>query len=150
MYMESILIALPEVVLAAGALVLLMVGAYSRTGRGEGSPRVIGVMAVLILILVMILAYDRGEVQSAFNGAYVVDPFARFVKIAIYLSAALALIMAMGVQRSDKGLNKFEFAVLILFAVLGMGMMVSANDLIALYLGLRITERRFLPPRWHC
>ena len=138
MYMQSLLIALPELALAAGALLLLMVGTFSSTGRGEGSPRVIGIVSILILILVAILAYDRAEVQTAFNGAYIVDPFARFVKIAIYLSAAIALVMTMGVQRSDNGLNKYELAVLMLFAVLGMSMMVSANDLIALYVGLEM------------
>ena len=128
--------ALPEVILALGAMALLMLGAFTRNGVMAG--RVCGWLAlgVLALALVVVLGQGTGRV-TLFEGAYVADGTARFLKVLVLAGAALALLLTFDDFARAKILF-FEYPVLILLATLGMMMMVSANDLIALYLGLEL------------
>jgi NADH-quinone oxidoreductase subunit N len=130
----NLLPALPEIVLALGALALLLYGSI----RGETSVKTVHTGAVLVLILatLAILAVPTGSVTT-FGGAFVLDGFARFAKALTFLAAAISLVMARGWFEAEK-LEKFEFPILILLATTGMGMMISANDLIALYMGLEL------------
>jgi NADH-quinone oxidoreductase subunit N len=122
---------LPEIVLALGAMALLMVGAYR-----ENSTTFVNVCAILLLLAAAAIAYAIPG-GRAFGGSFIVDDFARYMKILAYLGSALAIIMSlnyMAVEREEK----FEYAVLILLSSVGMGMLISAGDLIALYLGLEL------------
>ena len=74
---------------------------------------------------------------TVFGSQFVVDDFARFMKWLVLLGSALAVIMSLR-YNAREGMARFEFPVLILFATLGMLMMISANDLIALYVGLEL------------
>ncbi|MGQ0457748.1 MAG: NADH-quinone oxidoreductase subunit NuoN [Hyphomicrobium sp.] len=129
---------LPELILAIGALVLLMLGAFSRDGESAGritSWLAIGVLALAALAVASV-GTDAGA-SLAFDGAFLNDGMTRFLKILILFAAALTLLMTF----DDFGRAKillFEYPVLVLLATLGMLMMVSANDLIALYLGLEL------------
>ena len=76
-------------------------------------------------------------IQSLFQSAFVADPFGRFMKLLTLLGAAGALVLAFDDMKAAKAL-KFEYPVLLLLATTGMLMMISANDLIALYLGLEL------------
>jgi NADH-quinone oxidoreductase subunit N len=123
----------PELILAIGAMALLMIGVYS----GERANTLVTGLAVAILIGAgawMLLIGDQGE---AFAGAFVVDPFARFMKVLTLVGSVVTLAMSVGFAREEK-FDKFEYPVLILLSTLGMLIMVSANDMMTLYLGLEL------------
>jgi NADH-quinone oxidoreductase subunit N len=125
-------LALPELFLACLGMVLLVYGAF-RGARAAGEVAVIGSLAlVLVGILVLTGSVER---STAFNGLFVVDAFAVFVKILILLGAVLGIVLAANYLKAE-GIQRFEYVILLMFATLGMMMMVSANDLIALYIGL--------------
>ena len=132
--------ALPEMFLAAMAMVLLMIGVFQKDSEGDGVAPArlvsyLGVAALVIgLLLVVVVASDR---QLTFGGMFVVDPFAGFFKVLVLIASALALIISRG-YLERQGIARFEFTVLILLATVGMMMMISANDLISLYLGLEL------------
>jgi NADH-quinone oxidoreductase subunit N len=126
--------ALPEIVLAAGALVLLMIGAF---GGEKSTPVVTGLSVALIVAAGAILLMGGDTAAAAFSGAFVLDPFARLMKLITLIGSGIAIVMSVGYARAQK-FERFEYPVLIVLATLGMLMMISANDLIALYLGLEL------------
>jgi NADH-quinone oxidoreductase subunit N len=125
--------ALPEIVLAVGALVLLMVGAFA----GERSTGVVTGLAVVLIVAAGVVLILQPEAGPIFNGAFLVDSFARLTKVLVYIGSAVAIVMSTRYMRAEK-FDRFEYPVLIVIATLGMTMMISANDLIALYLGLEL------------
>src|SRR3990167_8330825 len=129
----TILPALPEVILAVGALTLLMIGVF---GGDRATPVVTGLSVALIVIAAvsLILMPTEGE---TFNGAFILDGFARLMKVITLIGSGVAIAMSVGYARAQK-FERFEYPVLIVIATLGMMMMISANDLIALYLGLEL------------
>nr|WP_303706285.1 NADH-quinone oxidoreductase subunit NuoN [Brevundimonas naejangsanensis] len=122
----------PELTLAVGGLVLLMVGAFS----GEKSTRMVSGLSVLLLLAATALAVI-GPLGSAFNGAYVADPLAVYGKALIFLSAAVAVVLGDSWMHRNN-IAKFEYPVLIVLASVGMGMMASSGDLISLYIGIEM------------
>jgi NADH-quinone oxidoreductase subunit N len=130
----SLLPALPEIILAAGALALLMVGAYG----GERMHLTVSAASIALLVVacVAVVLLPSGRL-STFGGSFVVDDFARFVKILTFGGTAAAILMSLDFVRSA-GMRKFEYPVLMILSAVGMGMLISATDLIALYLGLEL------------
>ena len=126
---------LPEILLACGAMALLMFGAY-RGGDRQAS-LINWLSAALMLALGLWIATDGGPEEIAFAGAFVSDGFARFAKVLILLSAALMLVLGES-WFTRRGIMKFEFPILVLLSAVGMLVMVSAGDLIALYMGLEL------------
>jgi NADH-quinone oxidoreductase subunit N len=131
---HDLLPVLPEIALACGAMVMLMVGAFA----GEGSSRFVNGLCVIILIAVggLVLWLPSGRFVL-FNGSFVVDDYARFLKLLTLAGSAGTLILSLDYLRVEKQ-QRFEYGVLFLLATLGMLMLISANDLIALYLGLEL------------
>jgi NADH-quinone oxidoreductase subunit N len=129
------MLALPEIFLAAAGLALLMLGVFL---RGNPTER-IAWLSVLALIVTGVLLFwsPPPGTQTAFQGLYVVDQFARFLKLLVLVGSALTIIMSLD-YIARENMRRFEFPVLLLFATLGMMMMLSANDLIALYVGLEL------------
>jgi NADH-quinone oxidoreductase subunit N len=130
----SYLLALPEIILVLGAMALLMLGAF----RGESANNLIFWLAIVTLIIAfgaLLLMPATGSV--AFDGAFIFDPFARFMKLLTLIGSAAVIIMSFDYLRQAR-LMKFEYPVLILLASVGMMMMISANDLLALYLGVEL------------
>ncbi len=130
---SSLLLALPELVIAAGVMILLMFGVF----RGARSIPTVTTLSVVLLVvagIAVVLGTGEGE---AFTGAFIVDPFARLMKVVTLIGSAVAIIMSVGFARAHK-FERFEYPLLIVIATLGMMMMISANDLIALYLGLEL------------
>jgi NADH-quinone oxidoreductase subunit N len=125
--------ALPELILATGAMALLMLGVFTRRERGE----LILWLAVLLLAVAGVFVATATGTVTLFNDSFIVDPFARMLKLLTLTGAAVALLMSVDYWREAGGV-KFEFPILILFAATGMLMMISANDLIALYVGLEL------------
>ncbi len=126
---------LPELILAVGALALLMIGAYA----GERATPTVNVLAVLILAAAAVAVVAGSGGGAIFGGAFVVDRFARFIKVAVLIASAIAIIMTWRFARAER-FSRFEFPVLVLLATLGMMVMISANDLITLYLGLEMNS----------
>jgi NADH-quinone oxidoreductase subunit N len=127
----------PEIILAVGAMALLMVGVYIKDhGRAAGlvAPLTVGLLVVAALVAAFLVPGEGGQ---AFGGAFVFDPLALFSKIAIFGAAAIALLFAVPYLKAER-LARFEYFVLIALAALGMSMMVSANDLIAMYMGVEL------------
>jgi len=130
---SSLALAFPEVALAVGAMVLLMVGVFSEE---KANTTVTGLAVALFLaVIAWIVVFPvQGE---AFGGAFVSDAFSRFMKFLTLVGAAVTLIMSVGFARAEK-FDKFEYPVLIMLSTLGMLLMISANDMISLYLGLEL------------
>ncbi|NYZ12227.1 NADH-quinone oxidoreductase subunit NuoN [Azospirillum sp. RWY-5-1] len=124
--------ALPELFLACAGMALLMIGVF----RGENSTKAVAYMTVLAMLFAAVLSmgYGTGRVVT-FNGLFVMDAFGVFMKVLVLVAAALSVILSIGYIQREK-MDRFEFPVLMLFATLGMLMMISANDLISLYVGL--------------
>jgi NADH-quinone oxidoreductase subunit N len=132
--LPALLPALPEIVLAVGAMVLLMVGAF----RDERAIRGIDGAAILLLIVagVIVALLPAGKLVT-FDGSFVVDGFARFLKLLALTGSAVAILMSYHYLAAEKR-QRFEYSILILLATTGMLMLISAADLIALYLGLEL------------
>ncbi|HEY5082031.1 MAG TPA: NADH-quinone oxidoreductase subunit NuoN [Bauldia sp.] len=124
---------LPEVVLGVGALALLMLGVFS----GERSTTTVTWLSVVLIVVAGVALALVPVDGSYFNGAFVMDPFARLMKFLVLLGSGVTVVMSAGTMRAS-GFNRFEYPVLIVTATLGMLLMISANDLIALYLGLEM------------
>jgi NADH-quinone oxidoreductase subunit N len=126
--------AVPEIALACAALLLLLLGVF----RGEGGTRLVSWLAVLVLVGILVLA-ARFDIPRhiAFYGMFVTDAFALFMKALVLIGSAVAIVMSIRFNE-EHGIARFEFPVLVLLAATGMMVMVSANDLITLYLGLEL------------
>jgi NADH-quinone oxidoreductase subunit N len=126
---------LPEFVLGIGAMVLLLVGVY-RPAPSTG--RFVDAAAIVLLALAgVILAVLPAGKLVTLGGSFIVDEFARFLKILALLGSAAAIAMSIDYAKREAQ-QRFEYSVLILLSTLGMLMLISAADLIALYLGLEL------------
>jgi NADH-quinone oxidoreductase subunit N len=130
----SLPIILPELIVAAGALVLVLLGAL----RGERSAWLVTEIAVGLLgvALVVVFANHRDK-GVTFYGAFTDDAFARFMKALALVGSLATLLLSVDFMRNEK-IGGFEFPILILLSTLGMMMLISASDFIALYLGLEL------------
>jgi len=125
---------MPEIVLAVGAMVLLMLGAY----RGQGTTALVTGLAVCLLVAtgVLELMLPAGKLTT-FGGSFIVDDFARFLKIVALIGSVVTLVLSTEFL-SDPSRRIFEYSILVLLSTLGMMVLISAGDLIALYLGLEL------------
>ncbi|MCM5551798.1 NADH-quinone oxidoreductase subunit NuoN [Pleomorphomonas sp. NRK KF1] len=122
----------PEILLAVGALLLLLLGAYG----GEKRAGFVSGLSALLLIIAAV-AVIVGRDGTTFDGAFVVDGFGRFLKVLVLIGSALAVVMTQRFAVAEKFFH-FELPVLIVLATVGMLLMISAGDLIAVYLGLEL------------
>ncbi|TBW36949.1 NADH-quinone oxidoreductase subunit NuoN [Siculibacillus lacustris] len=129
----DLLPALPEILLAIGALALLMYGVFV----GEKSIGTVTWGAVLLLVAAAIAVLAGPKLATTFGGAWVIDPFARFMKVLALGGSAVAVVLAARPSVADR-YARFEYPVLVVLATVGMMMMISAGDLISLYLGLEL------------
>lgn len=129
----SLALLTPELILAVGAMVLLMIGVYS-TSR---SSTLVTTLAVLVMAAAAVwLLFSVGE-GKAFGNSFVVDPFARFMKVLTLVGAAVTLVMSVGFAKAEK-FDSFEYPILVMLSSTGMLLMASANDMIALYLSFEL------------
>jgi NADH-quinone oxidoreductase subunit N len=131
-FSASFSLAAPEVIVAVGAVVLLMVGVYSK----EGAFKLVAWLSLAVLALAAWFVIN-GAQGGAFGSGYTNDFFAVFMKMLVLIGAFFTLWMSMPFAEQDK-LNKFEFPILVLLSTLGMMLMVSANNMLALYMGLEL------------
>jgi NADH-quinone oxidoreductase subunit N len=132
--LQGYLPVLPEIALALGAMFLLMVG----VALGERSAALINSTAILLLIGVGVLVvWVPGGRHVLFDGSFVVDDYARFLKLLALTGSAGALLLSLDYLHAERQ-AKFEYGILFLLSTLGMLMLISAADLIAMYLGLEL------------
>jgi len=128
-------ILLPEILLAVYALVALMFGVYG--GKDKLAGLLTWATAGLFVALALLIALRDGVGATAFGGMFVDDAFARFAKVVVLVSAAGVLVMAQDYM-ARRDLARFEYPILATLSVIGMMVMVSAGDLMALYMGLEL------------
>ena len=139
--LRSLAITGTEEVLSVSGLILLLAAAWG----GDKASRAISIAAVAVLTVCAVLTAPAlcqaamGPAVSAWNGQFSGDAFAAFGKLLIYAGAAVTLIVAPAFFARDKAMRA-EFPLLVLFAAMGMGMMVSATDMLALYIGLELNS----------
>lgn len=130
---ESLFWAIPELTLAIGAMALLIVGVF----LGDRRAGLISTLSIVLLVAAAFIvgALQGGPAQDLFGGSFRIDAFSSFMKILVLSAAALAILMSDKYLAGEQ-LGRFEYPVLIVLAALGMSLMASANDLIALYMGV--------------
>ncbi len=135
MLMNDLSVLAPELALAVFALGALMWGAFA--GARDPSGMILWVSAALLVVVGLWVGFQPEGARLAFDGSFVSDGFARFSKVMILFGAAATLALGHEYLVREK-LMKFEYPVLIVLAVVGMMVMVSARDLIVLYMGLEL------------
>jgi NADH-quinone oxidoreductase subunit N len=131
--LASLQLSIPELILAAGALILLMIGVFS----GDKSATTVTGLAIALLVLAGGWLIFKGHDGTAYAGAFLSDPFGRFMKVLALIGAGGAMVLAAGANRHDPT-ARFEYPVLLVLATLGMMLMISAGDLISLYMSLEL------------
>ncbi|EKE45168.1 NADH-quinone oxidoreductase chain N [Oceaniovalibus guishaninsula JLT2003] len=126
---------LPEIGLAVYAMIALLGAVY--TTKDRAAPFLVWLTAALFVVIAAWIGLAGQGTNIAFGGMFIDDGFARFAKVTILLSAAAVLVMSQDYMER-RGLLRFEFPVLVTLAVVGMMVMVSAGDLMALYMGLEL------------
>jgi NADH-quinone oxidoreductase subunit N len=125
---------LPELILAAGVLVLVLFGAIrGKDSDGPVTEMAAGLLAAAILVIFLGTKTD----VVVLGGAFIDDGFGRFMKVLTLFGSLISLAMSQEFLAHEK-IDKFEFPILILLSTLGMLMLISAANLIALYLGLEL------------
>ncbi|MCP4822184.1 MAG: NADH-quinone oxidoreductase subunit NuoN [Shimia sp.] len=126
---------LPEILLSVYAMVALVAAVY--TSKDKLAPMLTWLTAGVFLLLAAWIGMGGEGTNVAFNGMFVDDAFSRFAKVAILLSAAAVLVMGQEYMQR-RGMLRFEYPMLVALAAVGMMTMVSAGDLMALYMGLEL------------
>ena len=121
---------LPELSIFISAVLLLIVGLFVK------NIKLIINLAIITLIIAIILVFVQ-PVQSAFNNSLTIDEFSKIAKTLILIGSLASIVMYHS-SREDLNINLFEYPILILLATIGMMIMVSANDLIAIFIGLEL------------
>jgi NADH-quinone oxidoreductase subunit N len=130
-FSTDLALAVPQLILAGGAMLLLVWGAFA----GKTGP--VFTLASLAVLAAAAVAAANGPLGRGFSGGLVSDAGSTFGQVAIYVASGVCIPLG---QRwfERRGVHNFEFPVLVLLAALGMGMMVSAGDLISLYVGVEL------------
>ncbi|MEQ8544346.1 MAG: NADH-quinone oxidoreductase subunit NuoN [Roseitalea porphyridii] len=131
---QSLVIAAPELIIAVGAMALLMVGVFVHKDRANA---IVTSLTVALLVAALGWMVFFTPMGPAFGGAYVHDAFSLFMKTLVLIGSAVALVMSVGFAREEK-FDRFEFPILIALATLGMMLMVSADNLLGLYMALEL------------
>ena len=129
----DLMVLLPELILAVGAMALLLTGAI----QGEKSAPLVSWSAIALLAVAGVAVVMGPSNAHAFHNAFVADGFSRFAKVLILIGAALSILLA-DEFFSTTNLSRFELPVLMLLSTLGMMLMVSASSFLSLYMGLEL------------
>ena len=134
LFLNDLLLIIPQFFLLFSAVILLMLGSFTK----KNSAKIVVYFSVLTLFLVTFLEILMPwDIHVIFNNSLVENGFSRFVKSIIFMSSAFVIILSSKwLVRYDE--KAFEYPILILFSSLGMSLMISANDLITLYLAIEL------------
>jgi len=135
----NIVPALPEIFISGVIMLLLMFGVFQKGGLKDNDVatyRIVSMLSIVTLLLAACLLIPvAGGKAVTFAGMFITDEFAVFCKFLVLIAAALGILVSRDFMERA-GVARFEFPILIVFAALGMMLMISANDLISLYVGL--------------
>lgn len=131
--MINLSLATPEIFMALAGMALLLFGVI----RGDKSAQLVSWLAIAAMVVAGGLVFRQTESAVVFHDMFAVDAFRRFAKILVLILSGLSLFFAYPFFARTQGM-KPEYPVLVLFATLGMMLMISAHDLIALYVGLEL------------
>lgn len=133
--LPNLIPAMPEIMLAIGAMVLLMVGVF----QGDRSYNQMTNLGVLLLVAVgaVLVLKVGGDRQLTFGNMFISDAFAVFTKVLVITGAVATLVMSGNFMRQHN-IAKFEFPILVILATIGMMVMISANNMMSLYVGLEL------------
>ncbi len=127
---------LPELIIAIGAMTLLMVGVFRPETQKEAI--FIGWLSIILLAAAgAVIVFGPQKTETLFNGAFISDRFSHFMKLLVLGGSGIAILLCFDEFRDQK-IMKFEYPILVLLATVGMMVMISAGDLIALYIGLEL------------
>ena len=134
LFLNDLLLIIPQFILLFSAIILLMLGSFTK----KNSAKIVVYFSVLTLFLVTFLEILMPwDIHVIFNNSLVENGFSRFAKSIIFMSSAFVIILSSKwLIRYDE--KAFEYPILILFSSLGMSLMISANDLITLYLAIEL------------
>ena len=135
MISSDIQIVLPEIILALFAMGALLGAVY--TGKDKTASFLTWLTAGVFLVLGAWIGLNGQGTQEAFGGMFINDSFSRFAKVVILFSAAAVLIVSIDYM-AKRDLLRFEYPILVALATVGMMIMVSAGDLMSLYMGLEL------------
>lgn len=135
MIQADLTIVLPEVLLAVYAMIALVFAVY--TGKDKLGPLLVWITSGVFIALAAWIGLTGEGTKTAFDGMFNDDGFARFAKVTVLLSAAAVLLMSQDYMQR-KGLLRFEYPILVALSAVGMMVMVSAGDLMVLYMGLEL------------
>lgn len=127
--------ALPEIILSLSVLVLILVGVYS----GKRATNIVGTgafIALLAALIALVVLPSTGR-ATTLGGSFIGDGFAKYMKALVLLGSGAALALSSDFMHRER-FARFEYPILVLLCTIGMMIMISANDLIALYLGLEL------------
>ncbi len=123
----------PELWLALGAMVLLMVGVFA----GRNAATLVTGLSIGLLVIAGISLLRNPEMGIVMQGAFIMDPFARFMKLLALIGSVLTIAMSINYMRREQ-FDRFEYPILVLLATTGMMLMISSSSLLTLYLGLEL------------
>ncbi len=135
--------ALPEIFLGFVIMALLMLGVFQRADSAADTTRInrqiwmLSIVSMVLTGLLVLTVSSSGGTMHTFGGLFLTDTFASFTKVLVLAAAALTLLISRDYLELHE-MGRFEFSILAVFATLGMMMMISANDLISLYVGLEM------------
>jgi NADH-quinone oxidoreductase subunit N len=133
--------ATPEIFMAVMIMSLMMFGVFQKQSSVTdeiNTSSVVSYMSIAVLVLALFITVTfAGDRIAVFNNLFITDTFAVFTKVMVLFASAVTILMAQDYLERHK-IARFEYPILILFATLGMMMMISANNLMSLYLGLEL------------
>ncbi len=132
---SDIAILLPEIILSIFAMLGLLAAVY--TSKDGMAPVLVWITAALLALIGLYIGMTGSGTEVAFDGMFINDGFARFAKVVILISAATVLLVGKDYMQRDD-LLRFEYPMLIVLASVGMMVMVSAGNLMTLYMGLEL------------
>jgi len=131
--MAHLTLILPELMVAVGALVLLMVGVYAKSR----AYLIVTSLTILLLGGALVAVVIAPKTGHAFGDALILDDFSQFMKVVTLVSAMGALILSIGFARIEQ-FDKFEFPIVAALSTLGMMLMISSGNMLSLYFGLEL------------
>ncbi|HEY5208864.1 MAG TPA: NADH-quinone oxidoreductase subunit NuoN [Stellaceae bacterium] len=133
--LPNFLSALPEIFLAVSAMALLLLGVFQ--GEARAAKEVSWLAVIVCIVAIFMVGAQSGVRHVTFAGLFVTDGYAIFAKILVLVGSAFSIVLSIRYNEREH-IARFEFPVLILLTTTGMLMMISANDLLALYVGLEL------------
>ena len=128
------MIILPEIILSVGFLILLSISPFIKTY----SFRKIGYLSLfLIFITQFFIVKDIFIFEEVFNGFFIIDSFGSFLKLIILITAGLIIFFYL-IVKNEESLKRPEFPLVVLLSLIGMLLMVSANNLLSLFVSIEL------------